>query len=124
MPSYFTISLGSDSLHINWTIPEMDEDTHSIDYYIVRCNDDPPILVKNNSATLPVESEHNITVRAVDQCGQQGEELLMAYIMPDSQTSSHPDQVMPQSTAPIELLQPVTGDLMQTTEFLYPLRLM
>ena len=69
--------IGSHRLHVNWTVPGLDEQAQTIDYYIVKIDDNPPILVKNTSATLfaeQLDSTHTISIRAVDMCGQKGEE--------------------------------------------------
>ena len=61
----------------------------TIDYYILKVDGNPPMLVKNTSATLFTEqlgSNHTISVRAVDKCGQKGEEAQEAWIV---STTSH-----------------------------------
>lgn len=44
-----------------------------VDHYIIRVNNEPPILVKNRSAVLIVEQDYNISVTAVDRCASTGE---------------------------------------------------
>ena len=77
MPSVTVNEIDSGRIHANWTLEDLDEEAQTIDYYIVRVDEDPPILIKNTSATLFTEqlgSNHTISIRAVDRCGQKGEE--------------------------------------------------
>ena len=51
-----------------------------INHYVVQIGDQLPILVKNTTATLftgASNTNHTIRLRAVDMCGQEGEELVV-----------------------------------------------
>ena len=51
-----------------------------INHYVVQIGNQLPILVKNTTATLFTElptNNHTIRLRAVDMCGQEGEELVV-----------------------------------------------
>ena len=64
-------------IHLNWTIPELNEEIHTVAHYSVQIDDALPILVKNSSAVLFSEhldiTNHSIQVVAIDSCNQQGE---------------------------------------------------
>lgn len=76
----------SGELFINWTIPGIEESMQEIDHYIIRVNNEPPILVKNSSAVLIVEQDYNISVTAVDRCKSSGEAGVLPRI-----TAPRPD---------------------------------
>ena len=51
-----------------------------INHYVVQIGNQLPILVKNTTATLftgASNTNHTIRLRAVDMCGQEGEELVV-----------------------------------------------
>lgn len=67
-------------IHINWTIPEFNEEVHTVAHYSVQIDGALPIFVKNTSAALFVEAmnitNHTIQVMAIDACEQEGEKYL------------------------------------------------
>ena len=77
MPTVSKNPTNSGKIHLNWTVPELD-DTQTIDYYTVMLDEHPPLWVKNTSVTLFTEelaSRHVVRIRAIDSCGQKGQEV-------------------------------------------------
>ena len=70
------LRLVAERVHLNWTIPELNEQVHTVTHYSVQVDDALPILVKNTSADLFIEqlniSNHTIQLTAIDGCNQQG----------------------------------------------------
>ncbi len=61
--------------NISWTAPINNAD---LDYYAISVDDGPPMSIKNTSIQYHLNSsnsEHYISLRAVDRCGQQGTDI-------------------------------------------------
>ena len=79
----------SGELSIEWNI-DLVESMQEVDHYIIRINNEPPILVKNRSAVLIVQQQdYNISVTAVDMCESTGEAgVLPSTIAPRPDTTA------------------------------------
>ena len=69
--------MDGNTLSMMWSAPLRSE--RDISHYSIQVDNNPPLLVKNTSATIPINSKfrHTIHLRAVDRCGQIGAQKLL-----------------------------------------------
>lgn len=74
-----------DTLNITWHVPRAE---NYISHYSIQVDNNPPLLVKNTSATILINStsSHTIYLRAIDQCGQIG--TLLDFVTEQRATTS------------------------------------
>lgn len=82
-------------MNITWEVPDTDETLQQIDHFILQIDDHATVLVNNFTATLTIPQISQYTpngalqleLKAVDECGQKGEELVEYLYYMTSPTS-------------------------------------
>ena len=94
MPTLLSSSIETDRVNLAWRVLGVDEGMQRINYFILQVNDQQPVAIRNTTVTLFTGSRntsHTLRLRAVDMCGQMGEELVetlevMGTSSPDTTT--------------------------------------
>ena len=90
-PSPTLLSNATDKEHatIAWEVPDADQ-KQMIDHFIIQLDNNPESFIKNNFTTVALgesSSDHMIAVKAVNECGQKGNALMVPF-WPSSSTGS------------------------------------
>lgn len=103
----------TDCVRITLEVPSVNQ---TIDHYIIKVDENPPMLVKNTSFLLPIsQDQQTIHLRAVDGCGQKGDLEMLSFPSAATTTDTH-TTVYPSSTAPTNDVDPLVKTVAETGE--------
>ena len=93
VPRLVSSKTAGDSINLTWSLSAINQDIQLIDHYVVHVDEMPPVLVKNTSVVLSGLQEkqaHHIVIRAVDECSQEGRELIRDIASTEAPNTSSP----------------------------------
>lgn len=113
MPSDFNAQIISHGINISWSL-DRNTDMQTIDHYILHVDDSSSLRVGNASLIFYISEPkpaHNITIRAVDKCGQIGQALKFAVIVEETpQPTTDFNQEMYENQT-VEVLHEMNGQM-------------